>query len=239
LWLPGLVPESVKGKVVNSLVADIQSKGHITSGIVGIAVLYPVLTMNGYQDLAVQLASSIDYPSYGYMFNNAWENATTLWEVWDAPDRTDLPSRNHHMFSTVGAWFYRHLAGIDIHAFNDIEIRPVLPFDRALLRSVSAEIVSIKGAIVVDWKREEDGLTVTYKTTVPTNTHARISFEPAVPNGKVALISESFVPIFTRELGVLSSAYERAIEWLTEDPVTKVMTARVGGGSYQWSVVWQ
>jgi len=242
LWLPGLVPDSVKNKVINSLVTDLQSKNHVTTGIVGIAALYPVLTMNGYQDLAMQLVSSISYPSYGYMFNNQWENATTVWEVWDAPTRSDGPgmnSRNHHMFSTIGAWFYRYVAGIDINAFNDIEIHPVLPFDMTLLSNVSAEVMSIKGPIIVDWKREEDGVTVTYKTTVPMNTHARISFEPAVPMGRVALISESFVPIFTRDRGVLAATKERSVEWLTEDRSTGVMTARVGGGSYEWSVVWQ
>ena len=241
LWLPGLVPDSVKDKVVRSLVTDIQSKGHVTAGMIGIAVLYPVLSMNGYQDLAVRLASSVEYPSYGYMFNNAWENATTLWEAWDAPDRSDfVPSRNHHMFSTLGAWFYRYLAGIDINAFNDIDIHPILPFDMTLMSKVSAEVVSIKGPIVVDWEREEDGVTVTYKTNIPINTHARISFAPAVPKGKVALISESYVPIFTRERGVLSAAaQERSIEWLTEDSTTGVMTVRVGGGLYEWSVVWQ
>jgi len=198
--------------------------------------------MNGYQDLAIQLVSSIQYPSYGYMFNNQWENATTVWEVWDAPVRGDGPgmnSRNHHMFSSIGAWFYRFVAGIDINAFNDIVIHPVLPFDMTLLSNVSAEVMSIKGPILVDWKREEDGVTVTYKTTVPMNTHALISFEPVVPQGRVAFLSESYVPIFTRERGALAATQERSVEWLSENSATGVMTARVGGGNYEWSVVWQ
>ena len=205
LWLPGVVPDSVKDKVVNTLVADLKSKGHTTSGIVGVAALYPVLSMSGHQDLAVQLVSRIDYPSYGYMFNNPWENSTTLWEVWNAPGRSDLPSRNHHMFGAIGAWFYRYLAGIDINAFNDIEIHPILPFDMGLLSSVSAEVMSIRGGIVVHWTREDDGITVTYKTVIPMNTHARISFEPVKPEGRVAFISESYIPIFTREQGVLAA----------------------------------
>jgi len=150
-----------------------------------------------------------------------------------------MNSRNHHMFSTIGAWFYRYVAGIDINAFNDIDIHPILPFDMTLLSNVSAEVMSIRGPILADWKREEDGVTVTYKTTVPMNTHARISFEPVIPKGRVAFISESYVPIFTRERGALAVTKENGIEWLTENPATGVMSARVGAGSYEWSVVWQ
>ena len=51
-----------------------QSSGgeyHQTIGIVSTASHYPVLSDNGHHNVALQMISSITYPSYGYMLNNS------------------------------------------------------------------------------------------------------------------------------------------------------------------------
>ncbi|CAF1691488.1 unnamed protein product, partial [Adineta ricciae] len=71
LALPNVVPMNARDHVLQHLVQDIQAKGnHVTTGIVSTAQLYPLLSDNGHHDLAVQLITTITYPSYGYMFNN-------------------------------------------------------------------------------------------------------------------------------------------------------------------------
>jgi len=48
------------------------------------------------------------------MFNNDVEPATSsLWELWDSPtEGPGMNSRNHHMFSSISAWFVRHVSGL-------------------------------------------------------------------------------------------------------------------------------
>jgi hypothetical protein len=58
------------------------------------------------------------------MMRKEYENATTVWEEWNTPfPGPGMSSRNHPMFGSVGAWFYTHLAGIDLSS-NMITIRP-------------------------------------------------------------------------------------------------------------------
>jgi len=86
LYLPGLVPPSIKPLVAQTLLNDIsKNKNHLTTGIIGTRFLFDVLAQLGHSDVALSILTRIDYPSYGYMFNNPYENATTLWELWDAP----------------------------------------------------------------------------------------------------------------------------------------------------------
>ena len=103
LALPGVVPANLTKLVLQSLVQDLQSKGHFTTGVVSIAWLFPVLSQNGQHDLALRLIQNTSYPSYGYQFNNPYENATTVWETWDVPFRPDGPwmaSRNRQTTET-------------------------------------------------------------------------------------------------------------------------------------------
>ena len=55
----------------------------------------------GETDLAYKAIATETYPSYGYMLNNNYTNATTIWESWPFSDNTfshDHPVRRaeHH-----------------------------------------------------------------------------------------------------------------------------------------------
>ena len=113
LGSPGVVPENLRAAVVDYLSTNIsRTDNHATIGIVSTSQLCPVLSDNGHHHLALELISSISYSSYGYMFNNLYENATTLWQLFNAPSTGLSSSRNDIMYGSVGAWFYSHLAGI-------------------------------------------------------------------------------------------------------------------------------
>ena len=243
LSLPGVVPSNVTATVLGSLVDDIHNRGQWTTGIISIAQLFPLLSTSGHHDLAVQLAQKRDYPSYGYSFTNQYENATTLWEIWNAlSQNAGMNSRNHHMFASIGAWFYRHVAGINPNALSPILIHPRLTADHTLLPSLAAELVTVAGSVKVSYQRPS-ATELSIEVVVPTNMHARFTLDPPLSTARCSRLSESgqdlFVPRkrsgWSRPLevrhvaGVLEvgEAAERQVELLLQS------------GRYAFEVEWQ
>ncbi|CAF2935239.1 unnamed protein product [Rotaria sp. Silwood2] len=241
LALPGVVPVSLRKAVLNLLVNDIMTTGHFTGGIVSVAPLYPLLSKEGYHDLALKLALATSYPSYGYMFHNDIQNATTTWELWNTLPQGARASLNHHMFNSIGAWFYRYLAGIELNAFHTITIYPRLSYDADLLTHVKAEVVTIKGSIRVEWSRVSLNV-VTLSIVIPTNIVAIVSFDPLIEQGRcVKLICDDEV-IWVREemndrLTLLKDVCEMSD--LRENELTGTMSIRVVSGEYTFVAYWQ
>ncbi|MDT8390136.1 MAG: glycoside hydrolase family 78 protein [Lentisphaeria bacterium] len=155
-----------KRKAVERLVKAVNDRdGHIWTGILGAKYVMDVLTRNGYADVAFTIASQTTFPGWG---NWIRQGATTLWENWNG-----AASRMHHMFSDIGAWFYKALAGIrpdpDFPGFQRffIEPHPVKGLDWA-----RASHMSPRGEIISDWRREEDR--VTYSFTIPPTAAAQV-----------------------------------------------------------------
>ena len=75
--------------------------------------LHQALTATGAGAAAVDNLLQVEYPSYGYMFSNALEPATSLWELMDAPaEGPSMNSRNHHMWSPPAGWLMEDLGGL-------------------------------------------------------------------------------------------------------------------------------
>jgi alpha-L-rhamnosidase len=246
LALPGLVPANKVKTVVAALVNDIKAHDTtITVGIVGTAQLWPVLSANGQHDLALTLAQSIKYPSHGYMSFNPVENATTLWELWNSPTgQPEMDSRNHIMFGSIGAWFYRDVAGINPNGLEMIQIRPRMSRDVSLSPEIHAEVVTVKGLISVDYVRDAASQSITMKVTVPANAQAKLSLEPLSASGKCATIHEGHKLIYQ---STKSSMYSRSsenvesvegIQMIERDPLDGTMHLQIESGSYEFTAVW-
>jgi len=154
----GLVPAAQYDSVVTFLLNDIVSnqRTHLTTGIIGTKYLMLALHQMGRNDIALALAETLDYPSWGYMVVHPVEPATTLWELWNTPDGDPgMDSRNHIMFGSVGDWFYKALAGID-HPDSDVGFRNfvIAPSVVGDLRDVSATFIAATGNISVNWQRQ-------------------------------------------------------------------------------------
>jgi alpha-L-rhamnosidase len=241
LALPNVVPASLRSTVLNSLINNLLTTGYFTGGIVSVAALYPLLSKEGHHDLALKLAQSTTFPSYGYMFNNNIQNATTTWEQWNTlPTQADS-SLNHHMFNSIGAWFYRYLAGIQLNALNTILVYPRMSYDADLLRHVKAEVVTIKGAVHVEWSRVSVD-TVTLSITIPTNMDAVVSFDPLIKKGQCMILICDDEVIWMREkmnneLKLLKDV--RGLSDLTENSSTGTMSIKVTSGTYTFMTFWQ
>lgn len=167
----GLVPEGKEELVERQLIDLIKNKdrNHLNTGFVGTPFLFNLLVDRGYSDLAYTMVTQEDHPGWIYMLRN---NATTVWEVWDAVAQNDH-SRNHPAFGSISAWFYRSLAGIQPDSsgpgFKRIIIRPALMDG---LTWASSSYHSINGKIVCNWRRDNDKYIL--EVAIPPNTTALV-----------------------------------------------------------------
>ncbi|UJR20528.1 hypothetical protein I4U23_023655 [Adineta vaga] len=241
LALPHVVPTSVRSTVLNSLINNLVTTGHFTGGIVSVAPLYPLLSDEGHHDLALKLAQSTSYPSYGYMFHNDIQNATTTWELWNTLPQGATASLNHHMFNSIGAWFYRYLAGINLNALQTISIYPRMSYDADLLSYVKAEVITIKGSVQIEWSRLSRNI-VSLSIAIPTNMDAILSFDPLIENGRcMKLICDSNI-VWMREKKNVELKFlkeVKGISGLQENELRHVMSLRVASGEYTFIAYWE
>jgi len=170
----GLVPAGYEEKVFTNVVekTEVDCKGHVSAGVLGIQHLMRGLTEHGNLELAYKIVTNETYPSWGYMIRNG---ATTIWELWNG-DTADpaMNSRNHVMLlGDLLIWFYEDLAGIKNDpssvGFKKIWLEPVFP---EKLDHVKASYDSPYGTIASHWQRTGDQLT--WKITIPANTTATV-----------------------------------------------------------------
>jgi len=170
----GLVPEGYEDRVFANIIekTEVDCKGHVSAGVLGIQHLMRGLTQHGGLELAYKIVTNDTYPSWGYMIKNG---ATTIWELWNG-DTADpaMNSRNHVMLlGDLLIWFYENLAGIkndssDV-AFKKIIMEPVFP---EKLDYVNASYNSPYGTIESKWKRS--GNKLAWDITIPANTTATV-----------------------------------------------------------------
>ncbi len=171
LWF-GITPADRQDAVLKNIVDDIRQRGgHLSTGFLGTAYLMPLLASRGYGDVAYEIATKTDYPSWGYMIENG---ATTIWELWDSDKKgPEMNSRNHFALGACGQWLYEALGGINIDpaqpGFKRIIIRPQ-PAEG--LEFARAEYPSPYGRVRSAWRKDGDKLFL--DVTIPANTTARV-----------------------------------------------------------------
>jgi len=170
----GLVPEGYEEKVFANIVekTEVDCKGHVSAGVLGIQHLMRGLTEYGNLELAYKIVTNETYPSWGYMINGG---ATTIWELWNG-DTADPGMNSHNHVMLLGdllIWFYENLAGIKCDpsdvGFKKIWMEPVFP---EKLEHVSATYESPYGKIESNWKR--NGNNLTWEIMIPANTTATV-----------------------------------------------------------------
>ena len=149
-----LVPDELRPMAASHLVEAIATEQwHLSTGFVGVGYLLPVLSENGYSDVAYRLLEQRSYPSWLYPIEHG---ATTVWERWDGWTEERgfqsprMNSFNHYSLGSVGEWLYRFVLGIEQDAassgFGRLILRPhaggSLTFARGTFTSVRGDISS-------------------------------------------------------------------------------------------------
>ena len=157
--------------VLRRLIGEVRrADGHIQCGIFGAKFLLEALTEAGAFDLAYEIATQRDYPGWYHMLSNG---SGTLWEDWAGEN-----SLNHHMFSPIGAWFYKCIAGIHVEkpGYAKVRIAPHIPADMRFFRAWHDAPL---GRLTVEWR---DG-----RLTVTAPEGMEIALETAVPSGIIRI----------------------------------------------------
>ena len=151
-----------------------KNDGSFDCGILGLRVIFHVLSQYGRTDLAYRMITKTDFPSYGYQIAHG---ATSIWEDF-RPETAAPNSRNHHFFCDYISWFMKNLVGINVNPYgnNAAEIRLAPKFIDAL-DYAEGDYDSIGGKVSVHWERE--GETIVYSFEIP----AGVKAELVLPNG--------------------------------------------------------
>lgn len=183
----GVVPEGNRAAVAQSLIANIteQRGGRLHTGNLGTACIIDALAEYGGAASLHRIATSTDYPGWGYMVS---QGATTIWEAWGGVQEGFVGYNSGEdsmpMFATISEYFYSDIAGLRgpdyfgtrvvTLGFREITIRPRLQDG---LTSANANIRTVRGLASVAWERSES--TFSLKATIPPNATAMISIPKA------------------------------------------------------------
>ena len=129
--------------------------GRTTTGLVGSKYVLSELVATGHADVAMTVATAMEFPSWGRMLPSTvhplGQGEGTLWEQFGGNKHTGFGSRNHIMLGGFdGPFFFGNLAGIQNagSAWDRITIAPTVAGD---LSGVAATVGTVRGSITVEW----------------------------------------------------------------------------------------
>jgi alpha-L-rhamnosidase len=168
----GLTEADEEEKVLGKLLEAVNRKnGHIDAGVVGTKAIINTLLKFGEERVLFEMANKRDFPGWGYWIDEL--GATTMFQNWDGSQ-----SRNHIMFGTIGDYFFKGLAGINVDedrpGFKHFTLNPSFDND---ITWVEAGYESEYGSITSHWKK--DGDKITLKVTIPSNCTAAVILPPS------------------------------------------------------------
>lgn len=170
----GLFEKGEDSKAFDRLLEMIHQCGnHMNGGALGLRVLFHVLSDHGRADLAYEMITRKDHPSYG---NLIVRGATTLWEDF-LKEGSRAYSQNHHFFGDISSWFIQVLTGIVPNPYlEDADELRVAPQFIRQLQQAEATYRTPGGSISVHWERAEaDADTITLNIQTEGTVHGKIS----------------------------------------------------------------
>ena len=224
-----LVPEGNRQQLVANLVHDIIEvhDGHLNTGNQCTKYMAEALTRDGQGDVVYTFVTQTTYPGWGFMLARG---ATTIWERWEELTGGGMNSHSHPMHGSIGAWFYKYLAGIqadpDEPGWARIHVRPYPVGD---LTSAQASLETLRGTVAVRWERGDKRFSL--EVAIPANSQATVS----VPllGGCDATVQEGGTPVW--EGGVFRSGVP-GVRSATLDEDAGHVRFEVGSGTYQFAV---
>ena len=95
-------------------------------GIHGARTIFDMLTKFGYTQLAFDVVTNDKYPGYAASVKAGLDTLPETFRFAKKYRPDGFLSLNHHFFSHIDAWFFKHLAGIKIDGFgfDNVKIEP-------------------------------------------------------------------------------------------------------------------
>ncbi|GIO14981.1 alpha-L-rhamnosidase [Cohnella xylanilytica] len=187
-----LLTEELRKLAIRHLADDIASRGdRLSTGFLGVGYLLPALTDGGRLDVAYDLLTQEEFPSWMYSIKHG---ATTIWERWDGWTEHNgfqtpsMNSFNHYSLGSVGEWMYRYMAGIEADPAAPGFRRAIIqPRPGGRLSSVDASFDSLHGTYESSWTLEPDGA-FKLRVRIPANASAtvRVPGSRIVADGQAA-----------------------------------------------------
>jgi alpha-L-rhamnosidase len=201
LWF-GLVPTEHRDRVASNLLARIVERdgSHLETGTMGTSALEQVLADIGGADVMYDIATQVDYPSWGDQIR---QGATTVWEAWThqegprpgdpVPGPRFTESQSMKLFAGIVKFLYKDVAGIAPAApgWARMSVRPALTHR---MTEASARLATVRGTAAISWRRTSTGLDL--ELTVPSTTVAEVCLptagvtDPVLHEGGVVLWAE-------------------------------------------------
>ncbi|WP_075730868.1 alpha-L-rhamnosidase [Streptomyces acidiscabies] len=173
----GLVPDTERGRVLDSLVELIEGYHpfgggpHLSAGTIGLSPVIRSLIAGRRDDVLWNVLQENTRPSYGYFLAPTTANPqglTTVPEQWDL-----LNSKNHMILLQIDEWFHSALAGIrqtdTSVAYRDLVIDPRPVGD---LTEAAGHYRTPYGEVTSAWSRQGGVFRLT--AVIPPNTSAEI-----------------------------------------------------------------
>ena len=119
----GIFNDDEKKRAVDQLAGMIERNGgYLDTGVLGVRVLFRVLSDYGYVDLAHEMIRRPDGPSYGDMVRRG---DTTLAEDF-LRENERINSRNHHFLGDISAFFMSYICGIRVNPKAEEDLKGVI-----------------------------------------------------------------------------------------------------------------
>lgn len=135
-----------------------EADDHMDVGVVAGRTLFHVLSDFGRSDLAFEMITRPDFPSYG---NWIARGATSLWETFFEEGKK-ADSLNHHFWGDISSWFIQRLAGIRFNPHRDNwQEADIAPAFISQLTHAEGFHIAPAGRISSAWKREGDAIVLT------------------------------------------------------------------------------
>jgi alpha-L-rhamnosidase len=185
LSLDLLPNEMLRRQAADRLVELIHENGDLMStGFLGTKSILHVLSEFGHHDLAYQLLTNTECPSWLFPVENG---ATSIWERWDSYTKEDgfgrhnaaMNSFSHYSFGAVCEWMFARMAGIDLAApgYAELLIRPT-PGSHGI-DNCDATYHSIQGEIRSSWEIADGRFTL--NLTIPPGATAELHMPTSDP----------------------------------------------------------
>ena len=149
----GIFNEDEEAEAVNTLCKMIDdNNGAFDCGFLGMRAIFTVLTKFGYGDIAYNMITRPNYPSYA---NLIYRGETTICERFSPPGER-MGSHNHHFMADVSAWYIRDLLGIHVNPnLDDPDHILVDPDFISQINYCEGSYKTPNGEVAVNWKKTD------------------------------------------------------------------------------------